>query len=165
MSAGKLKVQQAYLNEDFSQRQNILKEADAELKHAAQEFPYAAQLTEENCNLLMLQRDIASKFEYPLNDFVGHPLSHTIFELLYRANEDSLESQGNNKDIKAKMNAMMTYAKKIVSTFKVPPKRYYHIRIRAHAKAKNWSKLKSFRKRSFLLQGSNLSLSHVSTPK
>ena len=142
MSAAKLRVQQAYLNNDFNDRQKIFKETELELKMAAQEFPYAAPMTAENCDLLTLQRKIASKYNYPINDFVGHPLSYTIFELIYRASkiEDSIDSKGGKKDTKA----MIKDAKDLKTKFKVPEKRYYHIRIRAHAKARNWSKLKEF---------------------
>ncbi|OQR84802.1 vacuolar protein sorting-associated protein [Achlya hypogyna] len=111
---------------DVDAKLKVLKDATAKFNVA--KLPINAKLTEEQMDLLVEQKKLDEKAPH-MASYVGLSLSDTIKQLCTDAKRDPKSLQ---------------LAAGLAKKFKVPEKRFYHVKIKALAETQQWDTLHKF---------------------
>jgi len=128
--AGNLAVGQCYLQNNCSGRFEKLREA-LSLYAQARELQFQLKSTEEQIELLKLQSDLELKFR--VTCFFDMSLSETLYNLI---------ALGSTQHSHA--TALLLDANRIQKRFKVPDRRFSHIKVKALAASGQWHALRIF---------------------
>ncbi|EQC40441.1 hypothetical protein SDRG_02337 [Saprolegnia diclina VS20] len=127
MASANYDVLQSFQVMDVDAKLKVLKDAMAKFNVA--KLPINAKLTEEQMDLLVEQKKLDEKAPHISTSFVGLSLSDTIKQLCMDAKRDPKSLQ---------------LAAGLAKKFKVPEKRFYHVKIKALAETQQWDTLHKF---------------------
>ncbi|CAM9402118.1 unnamed protein product [Chrysoparadoxa australica] len=132
IEAGILAVQAACPREDLDDKIAGLREA-VDLFGKSKDGSFMSAATKDQIELLLAQRNLETRTG--LGNLTGRTLCDTIYELLIQAGQDP--------EPPSTPATLMHEANKLQQRFKVPEKRFWHIRIKAMAACGQWKALQA----------------------
>jgi len=132
LELGTLSVSKAYQKRTMDERIQELKVASVFFSQA-RDLSTQAKVTEEQIELLEVQQRLEAKFK--TRCFVDMSVSETIFNLFALGHE--------GKDTSTRKE-LFQEADRIQKHFKVPDRRFWHVKVKALARSGQWKELKQF---------------------
>jgi hypothetical protein len=126
LEAGNMAIGIAYTQQKLADRRDRMKIA-LEMYQQSKDLTFQAKATEEQLALLTEQQKLEEDTGHPC--FVDTSVSDTIYNLVCLATDNQ---------------SYLKNAAKIQKTFKVPEKRYYHLKVKAMAETGQWKHLHEF---------------------
>ena len=144
LEAGTVTVMQSYRRRRLEDRVQGMREASTYFSQNPK-LAFQQKAVDEQVELLNLQRDFESKYSEPT--FIDMSVSDTVKKLVMlagaRQNDDDAVRPLLKYDRSTRL-ALLNDANRVGKTFKVPEKRFWHIKVKALAKSHQWEELKKF---------------------
>lgn len=130
LEAGTLKIVQSYQRRRLTDRVEALRQASAFFAQS-RELAFQQRVTDEQVELLLQQQELERK--YNQNVFLDMSVSETINNLIVLG--------GKHPELQ---KSALVDATRLSKLFKVPEKRFWHLKVRALASSHQWDALRAF---------------------